>query len=87
MASDYYTTLKRADILASPHRFAWNCVLYYIQFTCDELLQVKDWLDIIAVIKYQQSASYRFLEIHFTDEINELSIINWDEIKTYTIGR
>jgi transposase len=87
MARDYYATLERSVILASPQNYTWNCVLYYIQFTQDELLQVKDWLDIIAVIKYQQSASYRFLESYFTDEINEASDINWDEIKKYTHGR
>jgi hypothetical protein len=87
MARDYYATLERADILASPHTFAWNCVLYYIQFTQDELLLVKDWLDISALVKYQQSASYRFLRDYFADEIDSASDISWDEIKTYTIGR
>ena len=32
MSREYYERIGKAAILAAPHKYAWNAVLYYLQY-------------------------------------------------------
>ncbi len=83
MSKNYYETIGKDELLKNPSRYAWNCVLYYIQFTQDELLEVKDLCDIKDIIKYQKAITYNFLETHFTTEIDNSLDIDWNDVEYY----
>ena len=66
-----------------PAQYAWNAVLYYIQFTQDELVRVKSWIDIRSLVKYQRSITREFLEEHFREDIDECLLLTWDDVDRY----
>lgn len=87
MTDAYFKTISREAIYATPEKFAWNCLLYYKQFSQEELLHFKRYVDIESVIKYQVSATEAFLTAHFAEEIDECLEVDWNDVKKYAKGR
>ena len=83
LQAQYYASLRKEDLLSAPEQYAWNAVLYYIQFTQDELVRVKSWIDIRALVKYQRSITREFLEEHFREDIDECLLLTWDDVERY----
>ncbi len=81
MSSEFYVKISKESYLATPERHAWNCVLYYVQFTQEELLYLREWIEIREVIKYQTSVTKAFLREHFFKEIND-----WTDVEKYVKG-
>ena len=79
----YYEKIGKATLLAKPEEYSWNCVLVYIQFTQEELLSVKAYLDIPALVKYQSAVTQVWLHEHFEAEIEECHHIGWEQIEFY----
>ena len=76
----YYKSLSKSDIFAEPQKYAWNCLLYYIQFSQSELLQAKPWIDITNMIKCQRCLTRGFVREHFHQEVDDDDILTWDAI-------
>lgn len=83
MSREYYERIGKTAVLAYPDKYPWNCVLAYIQFTCDELLSVRDYLDIVAVVKYQKAVTRAWLRKHFAADIDESHHIGWKHVEFY----
>ncbi len=69
--------------MAEPSKYAWNCVLFYIQFTQEELLFLREWLPIREMIMYQRSLTRSFLHTYFQDVIDDSFEIGWSEAELY----
>jgi hypothetical protein len=67
----------------NPHKYAWNCLLYYVQFTQSELLSVKEWIEIIPMVKYQKCLTRRFVQDHFATEVDESDLLTWTDVQKY----
>ncbi len=74
------------EFLANPAAHAWNYVLHYVQFTQEQLLEVRDYVDLVAMVKYQKCVTMDFLRTHFRDEINACLELDWDWIHAYLTG-
>lgn len=83
MSREFYERTGKAQLLANPVAYAWNCVLIYIQFTQAELLSVKNYLDIPALVKYQTCVTRAWLHEHFETDIEECHHIGWGQINFY----
>jgi hypothetical protein len=80
MSRKYYESINKIDILSNPSNYAWNNVLHYIQFSQDEIIYIKEWIEIPELIKYQQSITTQFLRKHFQKEIDSCLEIDWNDI-------
>ena len=69
--------------MSHPQNYAWNCVLAFIQFTQEEILQMKSYIDINALVRYQKSLTKAFLQKHFTEEIDNCQELDWNDINIY----
>jgi hypothetical protein len=74
---------RMSNYLNNPEQFAWNELLYRIQFTQKQLLSVRDYLDIPALVKYQKCVTLEWLETHFMNEINECIDVDWVQIEAH----
>ena len=83
MTSVWYITEGKAKIMAHPQQYAWNCVLTFIQFTQEELLQMKNYVDIRALVRHQKSVTRQFLRDHFSEDIDECLELDWNDIKIF----
>ena len=79
----YYTSLSKEELFKTPDRYAWNCVLYYIQFTQEELLQIRPWVDIMVMVKHQRCLTRQFVRAHFRDEVDEHDMLTWEMVDKY----
>jgi hypothetical protein len=79
----YYERIGKSAFMAEPSKYAWNCILYYIQFTQEELLFLREWLPIYELVKYQKSVTRSFLRAHFQKEIDESLELGWSDVKIY----
>jgi hypothetical protein len=79
----YYTSLSKTDIFANPGKYAWNCLLYYVQFSQDELLVAKEWIDIIPMVKHQKCLTRSFVRTHFADEVDDSDLLTWQDVDKY----
>jgi hypothetical protein len=79
----YYTSLSKTDIFLNPGHYAWNCLLYYVQFSQDELLAAKEWIDIIPMVKYQRCLTRSFIRQHFADEVDMSDLLTWEHVEKY----
>jgi hypothetical protein len=77
MSAAYFMSIGKPALLRNPQDYPWNCVLYYVQFTQEELLGVKEHLDIVALVKFQTAATCTFLRTHFEREIDESLEVDW----------
>ena len=80
---DYYERLKKTDIMKNPQAYAWNCILYYIQFTQEEIVQMKSYMLMPELVKYQKSVTREFLETHFAEEIDDCLEVDWLDVEKY----
>ena len=83
MSRQYYESIPRQDILSNPSKYAWNCVLYYIQFTQEEILSVKEWIDVYDIVRFQKSVTQQFLRNHFQKEIDDCLEVDWNDVRKY----
>jgi hypothetical protein len=79
----YYCSLSKTDIFANPRAYAWNCLLYYIQFTQSELLLARTYVDIVNMIKYQKCLTRRFVHEYFADDIENCDMLSWEDVNHY----
>jgi len=83
MTSNWYKSEGKEKIMAEPQKYAWNCVLAFIQFTQEEIIKMKDYIDIVTLVRYQKSVTYQFLREHFSEDIDECLELDWNDIKIY----
>ena len=81
----YYRLLPKEELFKTPDKYPWNCVLYYIQFTQSELLQVRDWIDIMVMVKHQKCLTRSFVREHFHLEVDNHDILTWEAVYQYVI--
>ena len=86
MSKEYYDRIGKEAILTNPEKHAWNCVLYYIQFSQEEILSVKEWIEVRELIRFQKSATKLFLREHFQKEIDDCLEVDWTDVDKY-IGK
>lgn len=80
---EYYEQIGKQSLLKEPSKYAWNCVLYYIQFTQEELLSLRELLPIRELVMYQRSVTRTFLRKYFQDVIDDSFDIGWSEVELY----
>jgi hypothetical protein len=80
---EYYESLSKTDIFTQPQNYPWNCLLYYCQFTQDELVNVKPWIDIINMVKYQTCLTRRFVHEHFQNVVDNDDLLTWEAVYSY----
>ena len=83
MSREYYERIGKAAILAAPHKYAWNAVLYYLQYSQSELLEVKEYIDIKDIVLYQACVTREYLRQNFEKEICESLDVDWIMIEKY----
>ena len=83
MSREFYDKIGKETILVNPSHYAWNCVLYYIQFSQDEILSVKEWIEVRELIKYQKSVTKQFLRDNFQKEIDDCLEVDWNDVDKY----
>ena len=83
MTSQWYKSEGKEKIMAEPQKYAWNCVLAFIQFTQEEIIKMKDYIDIVTLVRYQKSLTREFLEKHFAEEIDKCLELDWNDINMY----
>lgn len=85
MDTEFYYKMSKPQILAHPSNYAWNCVLRYVQFSQDEILSVKEWIEIRELIKFQKCVTRNFLRDHFQNEIDMSLDIDWHDVVKYVV--
>jgi hypothetical protein len=75
-----------SELLANPANHAWNYILHYIQFTQEQLLSVRDHLDLVSMVKYQKCVTMEFLRAHFQKDIDDCLELDWNWIHAYMTG-
>lgn len=83
MSREYYENINKEDIFTNPSRYAWNCLLYYKQFSQEEILMMKEWIEVRELIKYQKSVTKQFLREHFQKEIDDCLEVDWTDVDKY----
>lgn len=83
MSKDFYSRLNKSDIFSNPSQYPWNCLLMYIQFTQEEILLLKDWIEVRELIKYQKSVTKQFLHDNFQKEIDDCLEVDWNDVDKY----
>lgn len=83
MNTEFYYKISKPLILSYPSNYAWNNVLRYIQFTQEELLSVRDWIELKELIRFQECVTHDFLREHFQAEIDMSLDIDWNDIEKY----
>lgn len=83
MTSLWYITEGKAKIMANPQNYAWNCVLRFIQFTQEEIIQMKAYVDICTLVRYQSEVTRDFLRANFAEEIDDCLELDWNDINSY----
>ena len=75
----------RERVLAQPKSFAWNIVLELLQFSQEELLEVRQivHLPLEELIRFQKCLTQSFLIEHFLSEIDESLEVDWVYVKKY----
>ena len=69
--------------ITNPEKYSWRLLLSQVQFSQEELLQVRAWIVIRELIRYQKSLTKEFLEKHFAEEIDESLEVDWDFVELY----
>jgi len=78
-----YSENNKQEMMLEPHKYAWNLVLYYVQFTQEEILKCKSWMEMREMIRYQKSITKEFLENNFITEINDNLTVDWIYVDKY----
>ena len=82
---DYIWSLSRSikAYMENPEVYAWNILLYSVQFSQEELLRLADWICLPEMIRYQKSVTRDFLEEHFAKAIDDSIDIDWRYVEKY----
>lgn len=83
MTKTFYETINKLDILSNPSNYAWNCVLYYLQFSQEEIILVKEFIEVRELIRFQKSVTKSFLRKHFQKEIDDSLDVDWIDVDNY----
>ena len=83
MSKEFYENIPKIDILRNPSKYAWNCILYYVQFSQEEILSVKEWIEVRELIQFQKSVTKQFLREHFQKEIDDCLEVDWTDVNKY----
>lgn len=75
-----------SELLANPANYAWNYLVYYIQFTQEQLLSVREYLDLVSMVKYQKCMTMEFLRTHFQKDIDDCLELDWDDVRARLAG-
>ena len=70
-------------ILENPQDYPWNAVLFHVQFSQEELLQVRDYVDLYTMIRHQRCLTRSFLRQHFLKEIQASDDTDWTDVVYY----
>lgn len=83
MSDIFYSTLTKTIVFENPTKYGWNLFLKYHQLSEDEILNFRQHLDVIDIVRYQNVATIPFLKKHFTYEIDECWNLTWEEVEIY----
>lgn len=83
MSKEFYENIPKIDILLNPSKYTWNCILYYVQFSQEEILSVKEWIEIRELIQFQKAVTKQFLGEHFQKEIDDCLEVDWTDVNKY----
>jgi hypothetical protein len=83
MSKEFFSALKKTDIFANPSHYPWNCLLMFVQFTQDELLLMKDFIEVRELIRFQTVVTKQFLRDHFQKEIDDCLEVDWNDVDKY----
>ena len=86
MSTSFYENINKLDILSNPSKYAWNCLLYYVQFSQEEIIYLKEWIEVRELIRFQKSVTILFLREHFQKEIDDCLEVDWNDVKKYVIN-
>ncbi len=86
MSDAFYKNMNKLDILSNPSNYPWNCILYYIQFSQEEILFIKEWIEVRELIRFQKSVTKEFLRKHFQKEIDDCLEVDWTDVEKYVIN-
>lgn len=78
-----YETVEKTEFFQRPSQFAWNIVVREHQFTQEELLAVKEFLDLPTMLRFQTCLTLPFLREHFQPEIDECLEVDWDDVRRW----
>jgi hypothetical protein len=70
-----------------PRYKPWNILLRIYQFTQSELLELRTYIEIYDMARFQTAATYEFIEQYFRHEVDESDRIDWEDITTWTTNR
>ena len=87
MTDLYYKSLTLEQIYANPQIYAWNCLLYYRQFTQAQLLHFREYLEMPELIMFQNAATASFLKANFSKEIEDCLEVDWPDVEKYAKNR
>jgi hypothetical protein len=83
MSKEFFKKIDKLDIFANPSHYAWNCLLYYKQFSQEEILMMKEWIEVRELIKFQKSVTKQFLRDNFQKEIDDCLEVDWNDVDKY----
>ena len=86
MSAEVYARAGKTTILSHPEQYSWNCVLAFLQFTQEELLQMRAHLDVPTMVRYQTCLTRQFLREHFTAEIDACPDLDWREVESFVLN-
>jgi hypothetical protein len=75
----YVTNKTKEELLKEPHKYAWNIVLRFKQFTQEEILLLRDFLPLVELIRFQDSVTLDFLHAHFQKDIDDSYDVDWND--------
>ena len=83
MSREFFENINKSDIFANPSNYAWNCLLYYKQFSQEEILMMKEWIEVRELIRFQKSITKQFLRDNFQKEIDDCLEVDWTDVDKY----
>ena len=83
---NHYNQSEKETILQNPEKYSWNLLLHYVQFTQEEILKNKPYMEMREMIRFQKSITKEFLKEHFTKEIDDDITVDWNYVDKYVIS-
>jgi hypothetical protein len=84
MSEKYFKSIPLSLLYATPEIYPWNCLLYFRQFSKQELIDFKEFVEIVELVKHQESATYEFVLMNFKKEVDECDLLDWGDVEKYT---
>ena len=83
MPGHFYDRILKDTILKNPQNYPWNIVMAHYQFTQEELLVFRDYVDLHTMILYQTCLTKSFLKANFYKDICDDDRTSWSEVEKY----